>query len=164
MRVRTAILLTLLVGLGIFSALNWPVFTARTQLNLAVVHVDAPLGLIMLIVTVGVTLLYATLIAWRETSALLESRRYAKALEAQRQLADSAEASRYTQLRETLTAEVAGLRSAVDDRSRDEMQRLDRLEATVGTEIERAGNTLAAYIGELEERLSRGDRPPRPSA
>jgi uncharacterized integral membrane protein len=158
MRARTAFLLLILGGLGIFAALNWSVFTAPTSLSLVFARVEAPLGVIMLTVTAAVTLLYAMLVAWRETSALLESRRYARELEAQRHLAESAEASRYTQLRAFLESELAVLRTGPETTSREAMQRLDRLETTLRAEIDRASNTLAAYIGEVEERLSRSDR------
>ena len=162
MRARTAFLLLILAALGIFAALNWSVFSAPTPLNLVVTQVEAPLGLIMLIVTVSLTLFYAMLVAWRETSALLESRRHARELESQRQVAESAEASRYADLRAFLESELAALRAAPETTSRDTMERLDRLEHTLRAEIERAGNTLAAYIGELEERLNRGDSPAAP--
>lgn len=158
MRARTAFVLLILATLGVFAALNWPVFSAPTTLNLVFARVDAPLGIIMLAVTAAVTVLYAVLVAWRETSALLENRRYARELEAQRQLAESAEASRYTQLRVFLEGELATLRAVPETTSREAMQRLDRLESTLRADIDRAGNTLAAHIGELEERLDRGDR------
>lgn len=158
MRARTAFLLLILAGLGIFAALNWPVFSAPTALNLVVARVEAPLGIIMLAVTAAVTVLYAVLVAWRETSALLENRRYARELETQRQLAESAEASRYTQLRTFLERELVALRTVPETTSRETTQRLDRLETTLRADIDRAGNTVAAYIGELEERLGRVDR------
>jgi uncharacterized integral membrane protein len=163
MRARTAFLLLVLGGLGIFAALNWSVFTAPASLNLLVASVEAPLGIIMLGITAAVTLFYALLVAWRETSVLLESRHYAKALETQRQVAESAEASRYADLRAFLERELAALRTVPETVSRESIQRLDRLESTLRAEIDRAGNTLAAYIGQLEERLERGDRPPSSS-
>jgi hypothetical protein len=38
--------------------------------------------------------------------------------------------------------------------------RVERAEDSLKTEVERAGNTLAAYIGELEDRLTRGSQGP----
>jgi hypothetical protein len=38
--------------------------------------------------------------------------------------------------------------------------RVDRVEDTLRAEVERAGNTLAAYVGELEDRLGRRDQTP----
>ena len=69
MRARTALLLVALVALGLFAALNWAVFTAPTDLNLLFARAQAPLGVILLVVIVALTLLYAALLAWLETAA-----------------------------------------------------------------------------------------------
>ena len=159
MRVRTALLLVILIALGIFAALNWSVITAPTSLYFVFARVEAPLGVILLGVTVGMTVLYALFLTWIETSALLEVRRSARELQAQRELAESAEASRYTELRAYLQGELAALRALPETASREVIARVDRAEDQLKGEIERAGNTLAAYFGELEERLSRGERP-----
>jgi uncharacterized integral membrane protein len=164
MRARTALMLVILVALGIFAALNWAVFTAPTALNLAFARVEAPLGVVMLAITVAVTLLYVAFLAWLETAALLEARRSTRELHAQRQLAQNAEASRYTELKAFISTELDELRTARETSALDLSGRLDRVETELRADIERAGNTLAAYIGELEERLDRGDRASAPSS
>jgi uncharacterized integral membrane protein len=158
MRARTALMLVILVTLGIFAALNWAVFTAPTALNLVFARVEAPLGVVMLAITVAVTLLYVVFLAWLETAALLEARRSAREIHAQRELAQHAEASRYTELKAFISTELGELRTAQESRALELSSRLDRVETELRADIERAGNTLAAYIGELEERLERGDR------
>jgi uncharacterized integral membrane protein len=158
MRARTALMLVILVALGIFAALNWAVFTAPTALNLVFARVEAPLGVVMLAITVAVTLLYVVFLAWLETAALLEARRSAREIHAQRELAQHAEASRYTELKAFISTELGELRTARESRALELSSRLDRVETELRADIERAGNTLAAYIGELEERLERGDR------
>ena len=159
MRARTALLLLILLALGVFAALNWTAFTAPVDLHLVLVRFQAPLGVIMLVATGAITLLYALLLAWIETTALLEARRYARELQAQRQLADNAETSRYAELKQYLQTELTALRAVPETTSRDVIARLERVETELRAEIERSGNTLAAYIGELEDRLARGDRP-----
>lgn len=159
MRARTALLLVILVALGIFAALNWSTITTPTSLNIVFARVEAPLGIVLLGVTVATTLLYALFLAWIETSALLEARRYARDLQAQRQLAESAEVSRYTELRAYLQSELSVLRTLPEAGSREVIARVDRAEDQLRGEIERTGNTLAAYFGELDDRLSRGERP-----
>lgn len=162
MRARNAVLLLILVALGIFAALNWTVFTAPAELHLVFARVQAPLGVIMLAVVGGITALYPLLLAWRETTALLEAMRSARELQAQRQLADKAEASRYAELKRYLESELTALRAAPEGLSRDIVARLERVEAELRAEIEHSGNALAAYIGELEDRLARAghSRPP----
>ena len=164
MRLRTATLLGILVVLGIFAALNWAAVSAPTDLNLLFRRVEAPLGVILLGVTAAVTVLYIAFLAWLETVALLEARRTARELNAQRELAQRAEASRYAELREFLAAELAELRTIPETTARDLIARIERVETELRGDIERAGNTLAAYIGELEERLDRGERERSPVA
>ena len=79
-------------------------------------RIQAPVGLILLAFTAGVTLLYAVFLTWIETSAMLEGRRFTRELQAQRQLAETAEASRYTELRTHLQAELASLRTVAEAR------------------------------------------------
>ncbi|MBI2467992.1 MAG: DNA cytosine methyltransferase [Candidatus Rokubacteria bacterium] len=160
MQARTLVIVLILVLLGAFAWLNWATFTTPTPLHLLVTRMEAPLGLLMLGVVATLTLLYFLFAVGLETTALLEARRHARELEAQRKLAEDAEASRYTELRRFLDAELAALRAAPTEAGREVIARLERLEEALKAEVERAGNTLAAYIGELEDRLTRDSAPP----
>jgi uncharacterized integral membrane protein len=144
MSVRTVLLVIVLGLLAVFAAVNWQVFVTPTRLDLVVSSVDAPLGLVMLgftAVLVAVLLAYALKVQF---NALADSRRQSEELRRQRELADKAEASRFTELRGFLAGEIAGLRQA----QLDSEQRLRR-------ELADAGNALAASIGELDDRLER---------
>ena len=55
MRIRTIILLIALCAIAAFAALNWGAFTTPTTLSLGVTDFQAPLGLVMLIIIVGLT-------------------------------------------------------------------------------------------------------------
>ena len=143
MRARTALLLLVLVALGIFTALNWTAITTPTDLHLVVWRVQAPVGVILLAFTAGVTLLYAVFLTWIETSAMLEGRRFTRELQAQRQLAETAEASRYTELRTHLQAELASLRTVAEGQAREVIARVDRAETQLRTEIEQSNKPRA---------------------
>ena len=52
------------------------------------------------------TLLFLVYVVYLQSSVLIESRRYARELQAQRELADQAEASRFSQLRAFLDSEL----------------------------------------------------------
>ncbi len=101
-----------------------------------------------------------------ETAALLEVKRYARELLAARKLADEAEASRFSELKKWLEGELAGLKSqspaGLEARLQAIAERIDRLEDELREDIEKAGNTLAAYIGELEDQITGQDRHPPP--
>lgn len=147
------IVLTLLAG---FAALNWTVLATPASLNVLVARIEAPPGLVMLAVVATLTLLYLLLTLGLETAALLETRRSARELLAQRKLADDAEASRFTALRSFLEGELAQLKARPDEAARSVIERVAEAEQTLRREIQEAGNTLAAYIGEVEDRVTRG--------
>jgi hypothetical protein len=147
MRMRTLFLALVLLSVAVFVAVNWSAFTAPTRLSLLVTAVEAPVGLVMLGVVVLVVLAFgAYLVVW-QSAILLESRRQTKELQVQRTLADQAEASRFTELRVIVHDEL--------ERLADRMtQALDALRG----EIRDHANSLAATIGELDDRMQRHQR------
>ena len=152
MKIYSLSLLFILVLVAIFTAQNWGTFITPTELSLGFTVATVPLGLILLGFLALITLLFLAFVVYLQTSALLETRRYSKELQASRELADKAEASRFTELRTALEAE----RLAV-------IARIDQVRGELHTSIEQSGNTLAAYIGELEDRLDGSKTPPNVS-
>ena len=119
MSIRTVCLVLLLAILAVFVVVNWTAFTTPTSLSLLVGTVDAPLGLLMLMVTALLGVVFLAYIVWLQTSVLLESRRLNRELAAQRQLADQAESSRFTELRTHFDQSINGLAALIgelDDR------------------------------------------------
>lgn len=145
MPVRTLLILLFIALIAGFAALNWAVFIAPVPVSLAVTTVEAPLGLLMLALLVLVALAFLAYVALFQGRLLLENRRHAKELQAQRLLADQAEASRFTELRALLQAEVA------------------RLESALRSEIHDSANSLAAMLAELDDRVSGAGGGTRPN-
>ncbi len=135
--VRALAFFLVLILVGLFALLNWDAFSALTPLNLGLTTVQAPLGLIMLGLVAFLCVLFTVWVVSMQASSLMEARRQTRELQAQRDLADRAEASRFTELRTELVA------------------RLDRLQSDSRVAIEQSGNALAAQVGELEDRLVR---------
>jgi hypothetical protein len=158
MKTRTLFLLLVLVAIGGFSVLNWNAFLTPTSLNLGVAEVQAPLGLIMLGALVMVAAVFMVYILYLQTTVLLDTRQHTKELQSNRKLADQAEASRFTELRGFLEAELKR-QLAQDAESRAAVvARIDKLERDLRTVVEQSGNSLAASLGELEDRLDRGNK------
>lgn len=156
MQIATILLLIVLVLTGLFAALNWPVFTAPMTLFVGVTNVELPLGLLMLGVLAVVSLLFIASALALQARSLGELRRHGRELQAQRQLADQAEASRFTELREFMSAELERVARNSDAVRDTLLARLDRMESQQRLLIEQTGNTLSSYIGELEDRFERG--------
>ena len=128
---RNVVLAFLLAAVAVFAALNWGVIMAPTTLSLGFAQVQAPLGLVLLGLIALLTAAFVLYLLYLQTSVLLEARRHARELHASRELADQAEASRFTELRTVLETRL--------------------------TEVE---NSLSAQLGELRERLERSRLPP----
>lgn len=156
MKVRTLFLLIVVAAIAAFAALNWNAFMTPTTLSLGFAAVQAPLGLIMLGLLVFLTGLFLVFVVYLQTSVLLETRRHARELQANKELADQAEASRFTELRGFLEAELKR-QAGLDAESRAALlARLDQLDRDLRAMVEESANTLSAYIGELEDRIEKG--------
>jgi uncharacterized integral membrane protein len=156
MKVRTLILLLVLLAIVLFVALNWPLIIAPATLSLLVTTVEAPLGLIMLGMLVLLTGAFVVFAGFHQTSILLEARQQAKELQAQRKLADVAEASRITELHQLLNATLQKLDQQAQENRLATHARIDALEQNLRAALSQETTTLSAYIGELEDRLERG--------
>ena len=107
MTLRTLLFLVVFGALAAFVLVNWQVLNTPTTLSLAFTEVQAPLGLVMLAFIVLVTVLLLGYIVYLQMSGLLESRRHGKEMQAQRELADQAESSRFTELRASRASRAA---------------------------------------------------------
>jgi len=144
MNFRSLVIVILLALLAVFAVVNWSTFISPTRLSLIVTSVEAPLGLVMLGFTAVLTVVFLGYVMFVQMSALSASRRHTEELRRQRELADRAEASRFTELRQYLDQELASLREssqASEKRIRDELTA--------------SANTLSACIGEVDERVER---------
>lgn len=158
MKTRTLFLLLVLVAIASFSALNWSAFITPTTLNLGIADVQAPLGLIMLGALVLVAATFLVYIVYLQTTVLLDARQHARELQSNRKLADQAEASRFTELRGYL-GESLKRQLAQDLESRAAvLARFEQLDRELRLAVEQSGNSLAASLGELEDRLDQGDK------
>ncbi|MES2547706.1 MAG: LapA family protein [Pseudomonadota bacterium] len=153
MKVRALVLLGVLALFLVFMILNWSTIMAPTTLNLAVAEVNAPLGLVMLGILAVLTAVFLTFIVYLQTSVLFEARRHAKELQTNRELADKAEASRFTELRQFMDAEIQKQASIQAESKSALLAKLDSLGSDIRAAIDTSGNSLSAYIGELEDRL-----------
>ena len=155
MYLRTLLILLVLGAVTIFAAINWKAFTAPTTLSLIFASVEAPLGLILLAIVGVLTLLFLLYVVYLQSSVLVESRRNARELQAQRELAEQVEVSRINQLRSFLESELLRLGERSEESKVVVLAKLEALERELASVIQQSGNTLAAYIGEIEDRLER---------
>jgi hypothetical protein len=155
MQIRTLLFVIILGAIGGLAALNWQAFNTPTELWLGVTTVQAPLGIVMLGLTALLTAFFLVFIVYLQSSVLLEARRHARELQANRELADQAEASRFTELRRFIELEMQSIVRQDAESRTALLARMDRLDAEILSAVNQSGNSLAAYIGEIEDRLER---------
>ncbi len=102
MNLRTLSLLITVALIALLAAFNWNTLAAPSVVSLGVTEVQAPLGVLMLALTCLLGVFFVAYVLWLQGSVLMEARRHAKEMQAQRDLTDKAEASRFTELRTVL--------------------------------------------------------------
>ena len=145
------IILLALFLLAVFTLANWAVLSASSTLSFIVFDVEGPLGVILLgamLVLVALFVVYALTL---KTSMLMESRRHNQELEAQRKLAETAEASRLSELRAQIEREFAQLRDAIGGVD----GRMDSREQAMKQSLNEAANGLAALVAEMDDKIDR---------
>jgi uncharacterized integral membrane protein len=159
MRFRTLFLFVVLALTVLFALLNWQAFSTPTTLSLVFGTVEAPVGVIMLAVTLLLGAMCLTYLVYVQGVALVDSRRHTKELAAQRELADNAEASRFSELHNFVNAEMRAAAQMHADSRAQILARIEQLEANYRAALQETGNTLSAYIGELEDRIDHRQAP-----
>jgi uncharacterized integral membrane protein len=144
MRTRTLIVALVSLLIAAFVVVNWAVFAASAKVSLVFTSFEVPVGMVMLGIFALFALTFGVYSAVSWSAILLEFRRQAKELTAQRTLADEAEASRFTELRTAMHDELEHLAG-----------RMVQMHDTFSGEIRDNANSILATIGELDERIQK---------
>lgn len=155
MRAGNLLLLLGALVVAAFSMLNWGVITTDTTVSLGFAQVQAPMGLILLVAMVSVATLALLLLLVQQARALKEYRRSEKALQAQRELADKAEASRFVELRRHLDESFEKWQSAWSASMASQNQHREALEQRMLERLDEENRVLSALLGEIEDKLDR---------
>jgi uncharacterized integral membrane protein len=144
MRLRTFLVIIVAVLLAGFLIANWQMLATPAKVNFVFGSIETSIGVVMLAICVPMVLALMVYVSMWQSTALLESRRQAKELQAQRILADNAEASRFTELGTLIHNEIAGLD-----------QRLHTAIDTLRGEFHDTESSIAATLGEMDDRIRR---------
>ena len=144
MRFRTISVLVVLIAIAGFLWMNWPAITAVARFSLLVTTIEAPVGLVMLAIIGVIVATFVAYVALWQSAMLLEARRSARELQAQKILAERAETSRFLELQDLIHTEFARLEG-----------RLTEVQGVMQREIQSGGNAVVATIAELDDRLQR---------
>ncbi len=154
MNLRSVFLFVIFIFCGIFLVVNWQGIVTDVPVNLLYTEIQAPLGLILLLVLgflVFICLLYAFV---QQASLALEMRRAHKELEDARQLAQRAERSRFVELNNELQKLVKDLQEQSTTRHNAVLARIETMEERMRMNTHDTINSVSASVGEVEDRLS----------
>jgi len=155
MYLRTLLIALVLGIVVLFTFLNWNALTTRAPLSVGVATVEAPLGLILLGIIALLTVMFLIYIVYLQSSMLVENRRLTRELQAQRELAENAEASRFHQLRTAVESVLREQNNQTLEFKKTVLARFEELERDLRSTVEQSGNSIAAYLGEIEDRFER---------
>lgn len=155
MRIFGLLLLLVFTATAALAFHNWHLFITPNELSLGFTIIQMPLGIVMSGILILVTALFLINMLYLQSSAILEIRRHSRELEASRQLANKAEASRITELKNHFEAELSKQTAVNVELKSEILARADLIETNFKTIVEELENTLDAYLGELEDRLER---------
>lgn len=147
----SVVILVILLVVAVFSLANWSVLSAPATLSFIVFDIEGPLGVILLgamFVLVGLFVLYALTL---RTKMLMEARRCNEELEAQRKIAEIAEASRLSELRAQIEREFAHVRATVGEIRGQMEQNVQSMRQS----LDEAANGLAALVAEMDDKIDR---------
>ena len=153
MRTRTILLIVAILLVAGFAALNWEEIIRPSTLWFGLFVTQAPLGAILLGLLVLSLVLFLASTAAMRTQSLIDYRQHQKTLEAQRELADKAEASRFIDLRQHLDTSLKELRDREAIAATEmEKSRMDS-QREIRAQLEQINRTLSARLNEMETRL-----------
>ncbi len=153
MRARLIIILTAILLVSGFAALNWSEFLRPTPLSFGLFVMDAPLGLILLSVLAVTLVAFLISSIHMQTVNLLDTRQHSKELHAQRELADKAEASRFTDLRTHLDAQMREIHQRETIAATELEKAVAAGQRELRTQLELMNRTLATRLAEIETRI-----------
>ena len=104
-----------------------------------------PLGLIMLVLAGLLAALFLVYIVYQQAGVIVETRRASRDMAAQRELADKAKASRFTELRK-LGIDIAAAQTETS-------RRIEAAEQALAERLVEASNGRAAHLGEVEAKV-----------
>ena len=158
MRAKTIFLVLSIFVLAACVALNVDEFTRSSVLSLGFTSVQVPLGLVMLALLAAAAVIFLGVMIYMQSSNLLETRNYARELSTQRELADKAEASRFTELRHYLEAQAASQQRREQAAEQVLSERFAAQNRVLIARVEQSDDRLSAHMGQLEDQIERREK------
>ncbi len=150
MKILTLLMVIALCAIAAFVALNWSAITMSTTLSLGVTSIQAPLGFLMLALLALFTLLFSLFVVYSRTSGFFRERHHSREMQATQELADNAETSRFTELRNILGPEFKKHADLYSEATATVMARLEQLDGLIRSKRQDPGLLNLAPVKSLQ--------------
>ncbi len=155
MKIFTLALILILVLTGYLAFLNWAAFSLPTDIWIGFASIQMPIGVLLLGILACITVLFLLYVIYLQTTSLLETRRLTRKLEANIALAEKAEQSRFTELKNALASEMLKHANLNLEAKSAILASIGQIKTELRSSIEQSGNTLSAHIGEFEDKFEK---------
>ena len=155
MRTKILLLVIGIVLIAAFGILNVDEFTRVSTLNLGFTTMQLPLGMAMTILVIAILLIFLATTLYMHSTNLIETRKYAKELTVQRELADKAESSRFTDLRRYMESQADLALNQANGTVAAMDRRIMQTEQLLLQRFDQSDNSNAAYWGQQDDALAR---------
>lgn len=140
MKIRTMLLLLVLILMAVFLIINWTALSTVMTVNLVYTEIQAPLGAIVVGSFVALTVILLVYMVWQQASVTMELRSAYKEARSAREVADHAEKSRFQESNRLMG------------------ERLEKLEALVTTRSDEMLSCVQKQTTRLDERIDEMER------
>ena len=138
-----------------FAALNWSEVVHTAPLSFGVLITDASVGLVLLTLLAVTLICFLIASATQETRHMIDYGKHQRTLQAQRDLAEKAESSRFTELQKQMEAHLRDSRQREAITSTEFEKSMLASHRELRSQIEAMNQMLATRLRDMESRIDR---------
>ncbi len=152
MKIRTMLLLLVLILMAVFLIINWTALSTVMTVNLVYTEIQAPLGAIVVGSFVALTLILLIYMVWQQASVTMELRAAYKEARNAREVADHAEKSRFQESNRLMGERLEKLEALVTTRSDEMLSCVQKQTVRLDERIDKMENNLKNYSEDGQKR------------
>ena len=152
MKIRTMLLLLVLILMAVFLIINWTALSTVMTVNLVYTEIQAPLGAIVVGSFVALTLILLIYMVWQQASVTMELRAAYKEARNAREVADHAEKSRFQESNRLMGERLEKLEALVTTRSDEMLSCVQKQTARLDERIDKMEQNLKNYSEDGQKR------------
>jgi len=152
MKIRTMLLLLVLILMAVFLIVNWTALSTVMTVNLVYTEIQAPLGAIVVGGFAALTVVLLIYMVWQQASVTMELRAAYKEARNARDVADHAEKSRFQESNRLMSERLEKLEALLTARSDEVLSCVQKQTTSLDERMDRIEKTLQSYSEDGQKR------------